>query len=360
MSVKEKAVTSSAMDEIVERYSDELVPFKQGEVVEATIQSISRSKIQVDIGGFAFGFVPEREFTYEGLDLKPGDTILAYVLSVENDDGYVVLSLKRAEKERIWQTLEEKNQSGDFLTVKIVQANKGGLLVRFGEVEGFIPVSQLASQTLGRVADRDRLTTRLNELVGQTLKVKPISLDRAANRLILSEKAVSNVEAEEKIKNLKVGDIIKGSVTGVVDFGLFVDIGNGIEGLVHISEVAWERIDSLNGRYKPGDEVEVQVIDIDGSRVSLSIKRLLPDPWVEAAKNYHEGQIVEGEVTRVTPFGAFVKFDPAIDGLVRIAEITDNAESANSVLAAGQKYPFKILTIDSGSRQIALSYKQAK
>lgn len=359
MSDNTPVTAPSEMEALVERHSADIIPFRQGDVIEVTVTSVSKIKVQVDIAGFANGFIPEREFSYEELDIKPGDKALAYVLSAENDDGYVVMSLKRAEKERVWQTLEEKSISGDYLTVKVVQANKGGLLVRFGDVEGFIPVSQLSPQTLGRIADRDRLTTRLNELIGQTLKVKPINMDKAASRLILSEKAANNVETDEKIKALKVGDNVTGHITGIVDFGLFVDIGNGVEGLIHISEVAWERIDNLADRFKPGDEIEVQIIEIDGNRVSLSLKRLLPDPWLESANEYVEGQIVEGEVTRVTPFGAFVKLNPMIDGLVRVAEIVTEGQSPNAVLTVGQKYPFKIISIDKASRQIALSYKQA-
>ncbi len=347
------------MDDVVAKAGTSLIPFHQGDVIEVNVMQASKNKILVDVSGLAYGFIPEREFSYETTDLNLGDKILAYVLSVENDEGYVVLSLKRAEKEQVWRTLEEKTGSGDFLTVKVAQANKGGLLVRFGDIEGFIPVSQLSSTTLGRIPDRAKLTARLNELIGQTLKVKAITTDKAANRLIFSEKAVSNAEAEAKVKALKVGDVVEGAVTGIVDFGLFMDIG-GVEGLVHISEVAWERIDDLKTRFKVGDNLKVQIIEIDGTRVSLSLRRLLPDPWAEAVKEFTVDQVVEGEVTRVTPFGAFVKFHPVLDGLVRVSEIVDGEENPANVLEVGQKYPFKILSIDPAARQIALSYKQAK
>lgn len=347
------------MDDIVSQAGTSIVPFRQGDVIEVGVTQVTKSKIMVDLGGLALGFIPDREFSYDTGDVHPGDAVLAYVLSVENDEGYAVLSLKRAQKEQTWRMLEEKSDSGDFLTVKVAQANKGGLLVRFGDIEGFIPVSQLSSQTLGRIADRDKLTSRLNELVGQNLKVKAITTDKAANRLIFSEKAVSNVETESKIKSLKVGDKVSGKITGIVDFGIFLDIG-GVEGLVHISEVAWERIDDLKSRYNVGDSVDVQIIDIDGNRVSLSVKRLLPDPWAEAIKAYSAGQVITGEVTRVTPFGAFVKFDTVLDGLVRVAEIIEGDENPSSVLEVGKKYSFKILAIDVPARQISLSYKQAK
>lgn len=349
------------MEDVITHAGADLVPFRQGEVIEVTVTHVTKTKIMVDIAGIAVGFIPEREFAYDTADIHVGDTLLVYVLSVENDEGYVVLSLKRAQKEQTWQMLEEKSESGDFLTVRVAQANKGGLLVRFGEIEGFIPVSQLSSATLGRIVDRDKLTSRLNELVGQNLKVKVITTDKAANRLIFSEKAVSNVEAETKVKNLKVGDTVTGKITGIVDYGIFMDIG-GVEGLIHISEVAWERVDDLKTRYSVGDDLEVQIIDIDGSRVSLSIKRLLPDPWATAIKSYEEGNIVNGEVTRVTPFGAFVKFDSVLDGLVRVGEITSGEEDTTPVadiLHVGSRYNFKIVAIDEPARQISLSYTQA-
>jgi small subunit ribosomal protein S1 len=354
-----QASSVHTMDDLVTSAGPNLIPFRQGDVIEVSVTQASKSKIMVDVGGLALGFIPEREFSYEANDVHAGDKILAYVLSVENDEGYVVLSMKRAEKEQTWRMLEEKSDSGDFISVRITQANKGGLLVRFGDIEGFIPVSQLSSQTLGRIPDRDKLTSRLNEMVGQNLKVKAITTDKAANRLIFSEKAVTNVEAESKIKALKPGDKVEGKITGVVDFGIFVDIG-GIEGLVHISEVAWERIDDLKSRFAVGDTLELQIIDIDGNRVSLSRKRLLPDPWAESVKSYTVGQVVTGEVTRVTPFGAFVKFDPVLDGLVRVSEIVEEGDSPASVMEVGKSYPFKILSIDTAARQIGLSYKQAQ
>lgn len=354
-----KTVSVQTMEELVTLAGPNLVPFRQGDVIEVKVLQVTKNKILVDIGGLSLGFIPERELSYESRSINPGDTVLAYVLSSENDEGYVVLSLKRAEKEQVWRTLEEKNDTGDFLTVKVAQANKGGLLVRFGDIEGFIPVSQLSSTTLGRIMDRSKLMTRLNELVGQSLKVKAITTDKAANRLIFSEKAVSNAETEAKIKALKVGDTVTGSITGIVDFGLFMDIG-GIEGLIHISEVAWERIDDLKSRFNVGDSLTVQVIEIDGNRVSLSLRRLQPDPWAEAVKAFAPDQVVEGEVTRVTPFGAFVKFHPVLDGLVRVSEIVDEGENPTNVLEVGKSYPFKILSIDPAARQIGLSYKQAK
>ena len=350
---------SLSMEDIVTRAGDQLVPFAEGDVIEVNVVSASKTKIVVDINGLAVGFIPEREFSYETGDIKAGDKVCAYVLSQENDEGLVVLSLKRAEKEQTWRLLEEKTGSGDSLSVKVMQANKGGLLVRFGDIEGFIPVSQLSSSTLGRINDRDQLTSRLGELVGQILKVKTLSSDKSANRLIFSEKAVSNSDVEAKVKALKIGDVVSGRITGIVDFGIFVDIG-GAEGLVHISEVAWERIEDLKSQFKVGDSLDLQIIDIDGSRVSLSRKRLLPDPWAEAIKKYQEGQIVEGKVTRVTPFGAFVKFDPVLDGLVRVNEILDEGVNPENTLEVGKTYPFKILGIDFPARQVSLSFKQAK
>ncbi len=354
-----KQTPVQSMDDLVVAAGPSLIPFRQGDVIEVAVLQVAKSRVMVDVNGLMLGFIPERELSYDAHDLAVGERVLVYVLSAENDEGYAVLSLKRAEKEQTWRMLEEKTGAGDFLTVKIIQANRGGLLVRFGDVEGFIPVSQLSSQTLGRISDRDKLTERLNQLVGQHLKVKAITTDKAANRLIFSEKAVANVEAEERVKALKPGDVVEGKITGIVDYGLFMDIG-GIEGLIHISEVAWERIDDLKARFSVGETLEVRIVDIDGSRVSLSRKRLQPDPWAEGIKKYKIGDVVEGEVTRVTPFGAFIKFEPALDGLVRVNEIVDEGQTPGAVLEVSKRYPFKILTIDAEARQIGLSYKQAQ
>ncbi|MDO8512900.1 MAG: S1 RNA-binding domain-containing protein [bacterium] len=343
------------MAELVEDAGQSLIPFRQSDVVEVTITSITKNKILVDVRGLCLGFIPEREFSYDFEELKVGDKVLAYVLSLENDEGFVVLSLKRADRERIWRTLQEKMDSGELLSVKITQANRGGLIVQFGDVEGFLPVSQLSTAHYPRVSggDKDMILSKLNEIVSQTLRVKVISFDRNANKLIFSEKAAGDVLQEEKALQFKVGQHVKGKITGIVDFGVFVNLGE-FEGLVHISEISWERVDDPRKLFTAGQEVEVVVIGIENGRVSLSIKRLNPDPWNAEAGKLKAGEDVKGEITRVTPFGIFVKLSDRLEGIVQVSEISDDKP-----VKEGETHDFKILSIEPESRKLTLSLKQA-
>ncbi len=349
------------MDELVAAYGMPLVPFKQGDVIEVSIITISKSRILVDVQGLCLGIIPSREFSFDFSELQPGDKVIAYVLSVENDDGNVILSLKRADRERLWRTLQEKTDSGELITVNVAQANRGGLIVQYGDVEGFLPVSQLASSHYPRISDgnRDKILSKLNEIVGQTLRVKIISFDRAANKLIFSEKAAGDSFQEEVAKKYQIGQRLTGKIAGVVDFGIFVNIGE-IEGLVHISEVSWDRVENLSKLFNKGDEIEVMVIGVEGGRISLSIKRLQADPWTTEVAKFKVGEIVEGEVTRATPFGAFVKISPHLDGMAQASDITKEGVTAKDILEEGKKYPFKILTIEPASRKINLSFSAAE
>lgn len=348
------------MEELVSAGDTSLIPFRQGDVTEVTINSIGKTRMVVDVQGLCLGIVPEREYSFDYSELKPGDKVVAYVLSVENDDGHVILSLRRADRERLWRTLEEKTNSGELLTVKVSQANRGGLIVQYGDIEGFLPVSQLSSAHYPRVSggDRDRIMSKLNDIVGQTLRVKIITFDRAANKLIFSEKAAGDILQEETAQQFKIGQKITGKITGIVDFGVFVNIGE-MEGLVHVSEISWDHIDDPRQHFQVGQEVETVVIGVEGGRVSLSMKRLLPDPWNKEISSLKEGEIVEGEITRVTPFGVFVKLTDRLEGLVHISEISDEKVDPQSILKEGEKHSFRILSVEPETRKISLSLKQA-
>jgi len=341
-------------DLLAQSGANALFPYHEGDLVEAHVVSSSSARLIVDVGGMFMGVVPERELSVASKKLKQGDKVLAYILILEDDNGNAILSLKRAEKERYWKELKEKFEAGDTVAVNVKEANKGGLIVNYGDIEGFMPVSQLAPEHYPRVGnDKDKILSRLNQLVGQPLQSKVINFDMMGNKLIFSEKATSQAKIAEKIGEYKAGDAVRGSVTGVVDYGLFVNV-DGIEGLVHISEVSWNRVENIQNRYKAGDEVEAQVINIDNNRLSLSIKRLEPDPWVANVKKYEIDSIVEGEVTRVTPFGAFIKLEDNVDALAHISEL-DNVE-----LEVGKSYKFKILAIDLDSHKMSLSIKALK
>jgi small subunit ribosomal protein S1 len=349
----------STMDELVQNEGANLVPFKSGQVVEAEVISATRNKILVDLSGLTVGMIPNREFSTEAHEIKPGDKVLAYIITLENEDGFAVLSMRRADRERIWRTVKEKQESGEVVPVKVTDVNKGGLLVDFSGVEGFLPASQLAAAHYPRVSesDRDQIITQLRELINQNLNVKILSYDQSSNKLIFSEKAAGDVELAEKAKTLPVGERLTGEITGVVDFGVFVRVGD-IEGLVHISEISWEKVDNLKDRFKPGDKVEVVVIGIEGSRVSLSMKRLQDDPWQEKVSSFKVGQVVDGEVTRVTAFGAFVRLSDGVDGLVHISELGEKLTDPHDVVTVGQTYGFEILSIEPLAHRISLRLKK--
>lgn len=347
------------MEKLIKELGDNLLPFAEGDTVEATILAVGGNRIWVDVAGQSLGFIPEKEITSK-TGIKAGDKAFCTVISMEDDAGNVVLSMKRADREKYWVELEQKFESGEPAVIKITDANKGGLMTDSGGIQGFLPVSQLSPEKYPRVTggDKDEILTRLRKFVGQEMVVKVINCDRETNKLIFSEKAVKANEVKEKIDMFKVGDKLKGRITGIVDFGLFVSLDHQIEGLVHISEVSWSRVSDLSKIFKVGDEIEVMIISIEEGRISLSLKRLLPDPWVKAASKYKVSDEVKGEVTKITPFGAFVSLDEEIDGLVHISELSKNhIVDPGQVVELGKEYEFKIISIEPESHRLGLSLK---
>jgi len=350
------------MEDLIKELGDNLLPFTEGDTVEATILAVGGNRIWVDVAGQSLGFIPEKEITTKS-GLKVGDKTFCTVISMEDQEGNVVLSMKRADREKYWIELEQKYGTGEPVMIKITDANKGGLMTEVGGIQGFLPVSQLSPAKYPRVAggDKEEILTRLRKFIGQEMPVKVINCDKETSKLIFSEKAVRADEVQAKIEKYKIGDKIKGKITGIVDFGIFISIDPQIEGLVHISEVSWSRVSDLNKIFHVGDEVETIIISVDDGRVSLSIKRLLTDPWVKAASKYKVGDSVRGEVTKITPFGAFVSLDEQIDGLVHISELSANhVVDPNQVVELGKEYQFKIISIEPESHRLGLSLKVAK
>jgi len=347
------ATSPKTMEDLVELLGDKLVPFSEGEVIDVTVISTSRDHILTDVAGLATGIVPEKEFSADAARFKAGDTIRAYVMSTENDNGYVILSLKRAEKEKLWHLLEERNTAGEVISVKIIQANKGGLVAQYGDMQGFIPVSQLSAKHYPRVnGDRSQIQQKLSELIGQTVDVKIISYDKPTNKIVFSEKAAGDADLEEKARGFEVGQKVTGKVTGIVDFGLFVDIG-GLEALVHISQVSWARINNLREHFVVGQEVEAEVVSVEGGRVSLSMKKLQADPWQSEIKNLEVGNKAKGEITRVTPYGAFVRLSDNLEGLFHVSQMPEG-QKPETVVEAGKSYDFEIVSIEPELRKISL------
>jgi len=241
-------------------------------------------------------------------------------------------------------------------------ANRGGLLVELEGIRGFMPVSQLSAENYPRVsdADKDEILTKLNSLVGKTLRVRILDVSRKDNKLIFSEKEAVRDDMQSRLANLKVDDVVEGIVTGVIDFGAFVNV-DGIEGLVHISEISWERVEDPKKYVKVGEGIKAKIIAIDKDRLSLSIKQMTEDPWMTEVKQFKKADIVEGKITRITPFGAFVQLSPSVEALVHVSEMSDDEGiDPEKLFKLNEKKQFKVLEIDKDNRKIALSLKDLK
>jgi ribosomal protein S1 len=332
----------------------EIKVLKQGDMVEGTLISVGKNEVYVDLEGYGVGVVRGRELYDDEATLsalKPGDKIFVSVVEPENKEGIAELSLRQAGQERVWQTLKEKMESREVIRAKILEANKGGLMVEINNVMGFLPVSQLSLEHYPRVEDGDK------SYVGQPFDVQIITADSSEEKLIVSEKAVFEKEMENRLGQLKIGMVVEGTITGVVDFGAFVKFGD-MEGLVHISELAWQRIENPKDIVKVGQKVTAKVISIDKGRVSLSIKQLQEDPWLEAVKKYQIGQTVKGKVAKVMPFGVFVELDKDIQGLAHIMELSHEAvKNPEEILKPGEDKEFKIISIEPAEHRLGLSLK---
>lgn len=329
-----------------------------GDVVEGTVIAAEKHEIWLDLGARGTGLVIGREIEQSD-DINPGDTISASVLEPESDEGYAILSLKKVAKEKGWELLEERFAAGEVFAITAFDANKGGLLVEVDGIRGFLPVSQLSAENYPRVsgADKDEILHRLTRLIAKPLQVRILDLDRRDNKLIFSEKAARREDTEGKVAKMQVGDVAKGVVTGVVDFGIFVNV-DGVEGLVHISEIAWDRVESPAKYVKVGDVIEAKIISIDRDKLSLSMKQLKPDPWIQEIAAYNVGDSVEGKITRITPFGAFVQVTPVIEALVHISELSDeHIDDPGKLVKLGETKSFKIIAIDADSHKLSLSLK---
>ncbi len=332
-----------------------------GEPVEGTILSVKKHEVLIDLGPLGVGLVPRREVGFSR-NLKPGDEVTASVVDAELDSGYSLLSLRKAAKERGWEEVIAKAEAGEIIDVTPYDANRGGLLVEFEGVRGFLPVSQLSAEHYPRVgsSDKDEILQRLNALTNQTLKVRILDADRKANKLIFSEKEAVKDGLAARFEKMNVGDTVTGVVTGVVDYGAFVNV-DGIEGLIHISEISWERVSSPSDYVKVGQSVDAKIISIDKDRLSLSMKQLVKDPWLDEVEKFAKGSKVEGTVTRITPFGAFVQISPAVEALVHISELGGGSDvDPEKVFTVNQRKEFTVLDIDKDNRKISLSLADKK
>lgn len=349
---------SLTMDELLA--GSDIKQIKAGDVVEGTVNSVRKHEVWVDLGACGLGVIFRREVG--GNSLKEGETITASVIEPEMDEGYALLSMKRASKDRGWSELERLFNEQEIVEVTAYSANRGGLLIELEGIRGFLPVSQLSAEHYPRVSDsdKDEILTKLNSLVGIVLRVRILDVSRKDNKLIFSEKEAVRGDMQSKLEKLKVGEVVEGVVTGVIDFGAFVNV-DGIEGLVHISELSWERVEDPRNYVKVGEKIKAKIIAIDKDRLSLSIKQMSEDPWLEEVKKFKKGEITEGKITRITPFGAFVQLSPAVEALVHVSEMgDDDSIDPEKLFKLNEKKQFKVLEVDTENRKIALSLKDVK
>lgn len=343
------------MDDLLAQAGDSVKQLTVGETVDGTVLSVKKHEILIDLGPLGVGLVPRREVSLSK-NYNVGDSVIASVIDTELEDGYSLLSLRKAAKDRGWDEVMAKLESGEIITVVPYDANRGGLLVEYEGIRGFLPVSQLSAEHYPRVgsSDKDEILQRLNSLVKRDIKARILDADRKANKLIFSEKEAVKEGLAERFQKLAIGDTVTGVVTGVVDFGVFVNV-EGIEGLIHISEISWERVNNPSDYVKVGQTIEAKIIAIDKERLSLSMKQLTKDPWLDEVEQFKPGEKVEGTVTRITPFGAFVQLSPAVEALAHVSELGGDGTDPEKVFTLNERKEFTVLDIDKENRKISLS-----
>ena len=348
------------MDDLLAQADENIKQLVTGEVVHGNVLSVKKHEILIDLGPLGVGLVPRREVGFSK-KYEIGDEVSASIVDTELDNGYSLLSLRKAAKDRGWDDVIARLEAGEIITITPYDANRGGLLVEYEGVRGFLPVSQLSAEHYPRVgsSDKDEILQRLNALINKELRVRILDADRKANKLIFSEKEAVKEGLAERFEKMAIGDAVKGVVTGVVDFGVFVNV-EGIEGLIHISEISWERVSNPSDYVKVGQTVDAKIIAIDKERLSLSMKQLTQDPWLDEVEQFKSGDTVEGTVTRITPFGAFVQLSPSVEALVHVSELGGDGTDPEKVFTLNERKEFVILEIDKDNRKISLSLADKK
>ncbi len=355
------------LDKLLEQGNFLNVP-KKGAAVKGKVISTKNRQVKISIDGLMVGVVRGRELFQDPemfRSLKDGDEVEATVVDVENENGEVELSFRSVGQKKAWQSLGELSVSGEIIKVKILEANKGGLIVKVGNLQGFLPVSQLAPEHYPRVSggDKHKILEKLKSLIGQEIKVKVLDVMEDDGKLIVSEKAVWEEEQKSIIDRCKVGDVVVGEISAVADFGVFVKFyptGTDVplEGLVHISEIAWQRIDHPKDLLTINQTVKAEIIGLEGSKIFLSMKKLVSDPWVDVAQKYKIGEWVEGKIVKMNPFGFFVELDHDIQGLAHISELSETPiDDPSKIGKIGETMRFRVVSIEPQEHRLGLSLK---
>jgi small subunit ribosomal protein S1 len=331
-----------------------------GEIVKGRVITASKAEVILDINGIMMGVVRGPELyneVEEYSSLQAGDEIEAMVIDEENETGKLELSFRLVGQEKTWNNLRQAHKEKEVIKVRVVDANRGGLISRYRQIDGFLPVSQLAPENYPRISggDKTKILEKLKSYVGQEFQVTVITLNEEDNKIIFSEKEVWNREQRPILDKYQVGTQVEGRITAITNFGVFISFDGGVEGLIHISELAWQRIDAPNEMYKVGDSIKAEIISLEGSKVFLSAKRLIPDPWLEASAKYQVGQIVDGTILKVNPFGLFVKLDEEIHGLAHISLLkVDAKQKISELYQADEVRKFEIVSISPAEHRLGL------
>ena len=335
---------------------------QEGDLVEGKIIKISKNAIILELSPLGTGIIYGGEWKDNKAmikNFKIGQKISALVLNPENDDEYIELSIKEATLEKTWSDLKDSKQSNKTISVKITDANRGGLVVNYLGTIGFLPVSQLSPENYPRVegGDKNKILQEINKFIGQEIKVKIIGLDKKDEKLIVSEKASQEKKLQANLDNYKKGDIIEGTVSALANFGAFIKIDENLEGLIHISELDWQIIEHPSQILKENEKIKAQIIDIQNGQISLSLKSLKKDPWENIDEKYKSGQIINGKVIKFTPTGAFIQIEDGIHGLAHSIEFTKNNLKIEDVLKLEESYNFEIISMSSQMHKMALTLK---
>ena len=357
----DETTVSSVMTSLIKRSP---VPAEVGTIVEGSVINIDKSSLYVDLPPFGTGIIYGREFINVRdviRKINVGDTIAAKIIEAENEDGYVELSLKEARQAIVWEEAEKVIKDKTVFSILVRDANKGGLILEWQGIAGFLPASQLKAENYPRVkdGDKDKILDELKKLVDTHLSVTIIAANPKEGKLIFSEKNPEQKEKLDIIEKYTIGDELEGEVTGVVDFGIFVKIEEGLEGLVHISEIDWGLVEDPRSLYKVNDKVSVKVIEVKEGKVSLSIKALKENPWTSATKKYKKGDIVKGVIIKFNQYGALVSIEEGVAGLVHVSEF-GTEEKLKEALELGKTYTFQITFFEPKDQKMTLGFMDEK
>jgi small subunit ribosomal protein S1 len=337
---------------------------KVGELVKGTVVALDKNEIHVDIGGIATGVVRGKERYNESDEYKNmtiGDLVEATVLELENEKGEIELSFQYAGKQKAWQTLADYVKSGEIINCTITEANKGGLIVKVESLSGFLPVSQLSPEHYPRIpgGDKNRIFEILKSYIGKKFEVKIFDVNESEEKLIVSEKAAWEETQKDVLNKYRIGMLVEGTVTAVTDFGIFVEFDDKLEGLIHISEIAWQRIENPNDFVKVGEKIKAEIIGIENSKIFLSMKKLEEDPWTGIEKKYTIGQKIKGKVSKINPFGLFVEIEKNIQGLAHVSQMKNKID-LNEIAKVGDEKEFYVMSLDVKNHRLGLSLTPIK